>query len=186
MIHGFLKNFTWTLQSCYMDLLKLLRGFAKDILCISRPLPNKTKLKFDKDFKACWSFCFELKLLNESKYSLPWVRSAFGNVLSTANSELAQKWNRRQGQGRLLSAVSNLNMVWGAFVQLHLIGRREKKGNYALRMPIPCLMVWEWDTASDWFSWQMRLNVFVPDTNLWQSHKNTNKHKRAVLILFNK
>ena len=25
--------------------------------CVSRPLPNKTKLKFDQDFKACWSFC---------------------------------------------------------------------------------------------------------------------------------
>ena len=28
-----------------------------------------------------WSFCFELKVLNESKYSVPWVRCAFGNVL---------------------------------------------------------------------------------------------------------
>ena len=52
LIHGFLKNFTWTLQSFCKDLLKLLRGFAKDILCISRPLPNKTKLKFDKEFRA--------------------------------------------------------------------------------------------------------------------------------------
>ena len=38
------------------------------------------KLKFDQDFKACWSFCFELKVLIESKCSMPWVRCAFGNV----------------------------------------------------------------------------------------------------------
>ena len=30
-----------------------------------RNLPNKTNLKFDQDFKACWSFFFEIKVLNE-------------------------------------------------------------------------------------------------------------------------
>ena len=30
------------------------------------------KKKIDQDFKACWSFCFELKVLNESKFSMPW------------------------------------------------------------------------------------------------------------------
>ena len=55
----------------------LLPGFVKVVLCISRPLPNKTKLKFDREFKACWSFCFELKVLNESKYSMHWVCCAF-------------------------------------------------------------------------------------------------------------
>ena len=68
-------------MSCYMDLLKLLRGFVRVVLRISRPLPNKTTLKFDQDFKACWSFCFELKVLNEAKYSVPWVHCAFDNVL---------------------------------------------------------------------------------------------------------
>ena len=79
--------------SCYINLSKLIHGFLSFSLLhgfvnlsklfylwISRPLPNKTRLKFDQDFKACWSFCFEIKLLNESKYSLPWVRCAFGNV----------------------------------------------------------------------------------------------------------
>ena len=42
--------------------------------------PNKTRLKFDHDFKACWSFCFKLNLLNESNYSMPWVRCTFGNI----------------------------------------------------------------------------------------------------------
>ena len=44
------------------------------------PFSKKNKLKFDHDFKACWSFCFELKVLNESKYSMSWVRCAFGNI----------------------------------------------------------------------------------------------------------
>ena len=43
LLHGFLK-------SCYMDLLKLLHRLVKIVLCISRPLPNKTKLKFDEEF----------------------------------------------------------------------------------------------------------------------------------------
>ena len=62
------------------DLSKLLHGFVRVVLCLSRPLSNKTKLKFDQDFKACWSFCLELKVLNESKYSMSWVRCAFGNI----------------------------------------------------------------------------------------------------------
>ena len=33
-----------------------------------------------EDFKSCWSFCFELKLLSGSKYSMPQVLCAFGNV----------------------------------------------------------------------------------------------------------
>ena len=81
LIHGFLLFVTWTCQSCHMDLFKLLHVYVKVVLCISRPLPNKNKLKFGQDFKFCWSFCFELKLLNESKYSMPWVRCAVGNVL---------------------------------------------------------------------------------------------------------
>ena len=36
------------------------------------PFAKKNKQKFDQDFKACWSFCFELKVLNESKFSMPW------------------------------------------------------------------------------------------------------------------
>ena len=67
-------------SSCYMDLLKLLRGFVKVVLCISHSSPNKTKVKFDQDIKACWSFCFELKMLNELKYTTSWVRCALGNV----------------------------------------------------------------------------------------------------------
>ena len=65
-----------------MGLSKLIHGFVKDVLCISCPLPNKTKLKFDQDFKACRSFFFELKVLNELKFSMPWVRCAFANVLN--------------------------------------------------------------------------------------------------------
>ena len=37
-------------------------------------------------WKSCWSFCFELKLLNESKHSIPWVCCVFGNVFITKQS----------------------------------------------------------------------------------------------------
>ena len=75
LIHGFLGVVIWICQSCYMDLFKLLHIFVKVVLCFSRSLPIKTKLKFAQDFKACWSFCFEIMLLDESDYSMPWVRS---------------------------------------------------------------------------------------------------------------
>ena len=57
LIYGFLYVVTRTCQSDYMDLLKLLCGFVQVVLRISWPLSNKTKLMFDQDFKACWSFC---------------------------------------------------------------------------------------------------------------------------------
>ena len=80
-LHGFVKIDTGISLSCYLDLSKLLQGFVKVVLCISRLLPNKTKLKFDQDFKVYWSFCFELKVLNVSEYSMPWIRCALcGNV----------------------------------------------------------------------------------------------------------
>ena len=47
-IHGFVKDVTWIGQSCCC-------------CCISCPLPNKTKSKFDQDFKACWSFSLILR-----------------------------------------------------------------------------------------------------------------------------
>ena len=73
-------------NSCFMDLSKLLRGFFKDVLCISHPLPNKTKLKLDQDFKAGWSFCFKLNELNEWKFSMPWVGLASGNAFKNCHS----------------------------------------------------------------------------------------------------
>ena len=54
-----------------MDLLKLLH--RKYFL----PFAKQNQAE---DFKSCWSFCFELKLLSGSKYSMPWVLCAFGNV----------------------------------------------------------------------------------------------------------
>ena len=76
-----------------MHLLKVLREFVKVVLCISRHLPNKTKLRFDQDFKACWSFCFELKVLkNESKCSMTWFRCAFGNAFKKDPFQLNLNW----------------------------------------------------------------------------------------------
>ena len=60
LLNGYVKVETWISLSSYMDLSKLIHGFSELLhgfvkvgLCISRPLPNKTKLKFDQDFKAC-------------------------------------------------------------------------------------------------------------------------------------
>ena len=61
LIHGFLYSISFRLHLAkllYVDLLKLLHGFVQLFLCISRPLSNKTKLKFDQVFKACSRFCF--------------------------------------------------------------------------------------------------------------------------------
>ena len=74
-----------------MDSLKLLLWFVKVVLLISRHLPNKTKL--DQDFKACWSLCFELKVLkNESKCSMTWFRCAFGNAFKKDPFQLNLNW----------------------------------------------------------------------------------------------
>ena len=76
-LHGFVKIETWIFLSCYMDLSKLLHGFVKFVTWIcqscSRPLPNQSMLKFYQDFKACWSFRFELGLSNESNYPMPYM-----------------------------------------------------------------------------------------------------------------
>ena len=87
LLCGSAKCAEWISLNCYMDLSKLIHGFLQVFTWICQscsmhfcPLPNKTKLKLDQNFKACWSFCFEVKVLNETKYSMPWVRCAFGNV----------------------------------------------------------------------------------------------------------
>ena len=82
LIHGFAKVSTWICYSWCMDFSKLLCGYVKVVPRNSRPLPNKTKLKFGQDCKACWSFWLWLKVLNELKYSMHWVCCAFGNIFS--------------------------------------------------------------------------------------------------------
>ena len=56
LIHGFVLVVTWICQTCYMDLLKLLNGFVKLVTCFSRPLLNKTKLKFKVLKLIDWGF----------------------------------------------------------------------------------------------------------------------------------
>ena len=52
LLHEFVKIDEGISLNYYLDLLKLLCGFAKVVLCIYHPLPNKTKLEFHRDFKA--------------------------------------------------------------------------------------------------------------------------------------
>ena len=56
-----------------LDLSKLLHFHVFLALCQIKPSWSLIKiLKLDEH----WSFCFELQVLNESKYSIPWVRCA--------------------------------------------------------------------------------------------------------------
>ena len=105
----FSKLLFWICQSCYMDLLKLLHGFVKVVLYISSPLPSKSKLKFNQDLKACWSFCVELKVLNEWKYSMPWACCAFCNVFIM--------WVQRLWLPRRVHDIS-INMLRG-YLEVH-------------------------------------------------------------------
>ena len=71
LLHKFVKNDTWISLICYMvqsKLLKLLYGYVKFILCIcSRLLPNKTKLKFDQDFKSFLKIMLRTKVVERVK-----------------------------------------------------------------------------------------------------------------------
>ena len=51
LIQRCVKIDTWIFLCCNIDILKLLRGFVKVVLCYFCHLPNKTKLKLDQDFK---------------------------------------------------------------------------------------------------------------------------------------
>ena len=44
------QNWYMDFSSLFYGFNKVASGFVKAVLCISRPLPNKTKLKFDQDF----------------------------------------------------------------------------------------------------------------------------------------
>ena len=71
-------------QNCYVNVSKLPLGFVKVVKWICQSccmyFSPFAKHKFDRDFKACWSFYFNLKFLNEWKYSMSWVRCALGNI----------------------------------------------------------------------------------------------------------
>ena len=63
LLHWFVKIDTWMSLIFYMNLSKFLHGFVKVVTWICQicfmyysHLAKKTKLKFNQDFKACWSF----------------------------------------------------------------------------------------------------------------------------------
>ena len=75
--------------------MELIHGYVQFVLSISRPLPNKTMLKFDQNFKACVSgrliYLLKSYLLGLHVVAVvwavilanafnPWVWCAFGNV----------------------------------------------------------------------------------------------------------
>ena len=113
MLNGFVKIDTWISLSCYMDLPKSLHGFVKvatwicQCLCISHPLPDTTTLKFDQDIKACWRFCFELKVLNDPLTSLGPLRlwQIFWDFRHWAFLDIATSW--RQNLNKAITAQTS-------------------------------------------------------------------------------
>ena len=82
MLDGFVKTDAWISLSCYTDFSKLMHGFVKVVYVnLSKLFYVLLKLKFDQDIKALWSFCCELKVLNEPKYLIPWVPFAMFHVM---------------------------------------------------------------------------------------------------------
>ena len=63
-----------------MDFSKLMHGFVK-VVNLSMLFYVLLKLKFDQDIKALWSFCYELIMLNEPKYLIPWGPLAMFHVM---------------------------------------------------------------------------------------------------------
>ena len=107
LLHGYVKVVVWICLNWYMPFFKLLHGFVKVVLCIPRSLPNKTKLKIKQDFKACWSFCFELKVLNEST----------NHHINVNNSKHCQRHNGPKAMRTLTHSIPlvqrrSLNKLW--------------------------------------------------------------------------
>ena len=67
-----------TRATCHCS--KLIHGFVKVVTSTFSPFATQNQAEVWPRFQRHWSFCIEIKLLNESKYSMPWVRCAFGNV----------------------------------------------------------------------------------------------------------
>ena len=100
-----------------MNLLKSLHWFVQVVLC---SLP-KTMLKFDQHFKACWSFCFELKVLSDLKYSMPFVRSTFGN----GNFFALGKIEEERGTLGHIWLVGSAGIDYYQYIRLFMGGERE-------------------------------------------------------------
>ena len=152
-----------------MDLLWLLPGFVKVFQCISHPLTNKTKLKFDQELKACRSFCFELKVLNKSNDSMPWACCAFGNVYSTIFGLLVRSKTDNTWTSLLLSALLGLHIFW-----FWPIGRGEGSATFqsSHRQPNRCLAAppmpsWSWCPACCWPDWPVTTLSKKPAERCW-------------------
>ena len=99
----FLSVVSWICQHWYMDLSKLLHGFLLVVtymdlsLLFFLPFAKQTKLKFDQDFPARWSLCFELKVLTESVVSLAMFSRFFEH---SSLSWFYSTWIRRRGRSK--------------------------------------------------------------------------------------
>ena len=126
------------LSNLLYEFVRIVKGICQSCFMYIRPLPNKTKLKFDRDF------IFELQVLNESKYPMPGIHCAFGNVLNI--HQISRNHNIGLGLPEIaLSALYSLvcvgtNHIVNQFAnQIHLTSSTPKRGSkISLRKNNPC------------------------------------------------
>ena len=96
--------FTFSLNVSQLEIVEFVKAFLHH----SRPLPNKTKLKFDQDF---------------TNYSIYWVCCAFGNVyfisyllqrISNVFSDLAEAASKRATKTEIEMSQNPFPLVEGA------------------------------------------------------------------------
>ena len=118
MIHKFLKIGKWIFLSFYADLSNLLYGFVKVFTvispcpcpCLSPPLPNRTKLKFDQ--------CFEpldlLEGLNKAERLNALGHCAFGNNFNQKQVSWSpsQYENIPKNSARIQKMIVNTRKSW--------------------------------------------------------------------------
>ena len=137
-------------QNFYMDLLKLLLRFVKVVLCISCPLPKK-QAEVWPSFKACWSFCFKLKVSNESKFSMPLVRCALGNVWRP----ILRPYFFETAVEILWHKILSKYYMWIVHISLEMVTARTFKSN-----------------RFHFLSWNTWTTKFFWDQNFWDQYQD--------------
>ena len=97
---------TWIYLCCHMDLskllydsLKLLHGFIVVVLCISCPLPSKTKLKFEPRFQIkvlswmsqssqCLGYVVPMAMFSLEIYSFPSINACNPHLLPESFTDI--------------------------------------------------------------------------------------------------
>ena len=114
-------------------------------------LPKKSKLKFDQDSIACWSFCFELKVSNESKFSMPLACCAFGNVWRP----ILRPYFFETAVEILWHKILSKYYMWIVHISLEMVTARTFKSN-----------------RFHFLSWNTWTTKFFWDQNFWDQYQD--------------